>query len=292
MMSRRGRWFAFHGLLLAGALAITGCADLQSVRDFAKTSAATADYRQIVTDYSASPERQKRLQPERYAAALDALAAERAEQARKLQAAQAVLVAYMSALGDLAADDLPNVDSQVDGLNKALEKAGFIGTGDAAIGKETASAASTIAKILVRAAMDHWRQARLEKIIAESHDSIQAVTAGLREMILQDFTRSLDVEAEATRKYFEATIAAATAADEAESVPPLAKVLWLDRQDAIAARRARLVPYAELLDKIGKGHADLAAHKGTLNDKALAARLKQYSQDLRKLYKAAAILAD
>ncbi len=279
-------------LLVAGALVLSGCADLQAVRDFAKTSAATADYRQIVSDYAASPERQKRLQPERFAGQLDAIATERAEQAKRLHAAQAVLADYMDALGDLAANDLPAVDGQIDGLSKTLEKAGFIGTGDAAIGKETAGAAGTIAKILVRATMDHWRQARLEKIIAEADPSVQVVTAGLREVILQDFARSLDIEAEATRKYFEATIAAADAGGQSESVPPLSRVLWLDRQDALAVRRARLAPYADLLSKISQGHAELRANLGSLKDKALHARLKQYAKDLRQLYKAAAVLAE
>lgn len=279
-------------LLLAGMLLLSGCADLQAVRDFAKTSAATADYRQIVSDYAASPERQKRLQPQRFAAQLDAIAVERAGQARRLLAAQSVLADYMDALGDLAADDLPNVDSRIDGISKALEKAGFIGTGDAAIGKETAGAAAAIAKILSRSAMDHWRQAKLEKIIAEADPSIQVVTTGLREVILQDFARSLDIEAEATRKYFEATIAAANADGQSDTVPPLSRVLWLDRQNALAARRARLEPYANLMSKIGQGHAELRANVGALKDKALHARLKQYARDLRQLYKAAALLAE
>ena len=291
-MTRPRHALALRGLMLVALLGLAACADLQAIRDFAKTSSATADYKQIVSDYAASPERQKRLQPERFAGRLDSDIAQRAEQAKRLHAAQAVLADYMDALGDLAADDLPNVDSQIDGLSKALEGAGFIGGGDAAIGKETAGAAATIARILTRAAMDHWRQAKLEKIIAEADPSIQAVTAGLREMILQDFARSLDIEAEATRKYFEATIAAANAGNQSESVPPLSRVLWLDREDALAARRARLEPYANLLMKIGEGHAALRANLGSLKDKALQARLKQYAKDLRKLYKAAAVLAD
>jgi hypothetical protein len=269
---------------------LAGCADLSAVRDFARTSADAAAYRQIVDEYAASPHRQKRYQPERFEARLEAIARDRAAQAERLRAAQAVLAAYMSALGDLAADDLPAVDSQMDGLRSSLEKAGIVGAGEGAIGKETAGAAARIAAILTRAALDHWRQKKIADLIAETDASVQAVTAGLAEIIRQDFARSLDIEAEVLRKYFQSVIGAANATGQADSVPPLARVLWLDRQDEIAARRARLEAYAQLLDRIGQGHAALRANVGNLDDKALASRLKGYARDLKVLYKAAVVL--
>jgi hypothetical protein len=178
----------------------------------------------------------------------------------------------------------------MDGLRSSLEKAGIVGAGEGAIGKETAGAAARIAAILTRAALDHWRQKKIADLIAETDASVQAVTAGLAEIIRQDFARSLDIEAEVLRKYFQSVIGAANATGQADSVPPLARVLWLDRQDEIAARRARLEAYAQLLDRIGQGHAALRANVGNLDDKALASRLKGYARDLKVLYKAAVVL--
>lgn len=273
-------------LVNAFLLGASGCANLDAVRDFAKTSAATADYRQIVADYAMSPERQKRYQPARFAPQLDAQAKARAEQKPKLEAAQTILVEYMTALGDLAADDLPNVDTQVDALGKALEKAKFVGDGDAAISKETGTAAATIANILTRAVLDHWRQKATSRIVREANDSVQTVTAGLREIVLKDFSASLDTEKETVRKYFEAPIAAATAGGDTDAVPPLARILWLEHSDQVETRRAKLMAYAEVLEKIGKGHEDLNKNVDRIQDKALKERLRAYAKDLQALYKA------
>jgi len=278
------RWSVVR-VILIGALFLTGCANLQAVREFSKTSAATADYRQIVTDYVGSPNRQKRYQPERSAAQLKALADARAVQKPSLEGAQKVLVEYMAALGDLAADELPIVDNEIDALGNALEQAKFIGDADAAIKKETATAASTIVKVLSRAVLDHWRQSQVRQIIRETDQSLQTVVAGLREIVLKDFTASLDTEAEAIRKYFEKPIADATSRNEPDAVPPLARILWLEHQDQLAMRRGKLAAYAEVLTTIGKGHADLRTNIDKLDDEALKARLKQYAKNLQTLYK-------
>lgn len=276
--------------ILAGGLLVAGCADLQAVREFAKTSAATADYQQIIANYLTSPDRQKLYQPEKFLDQLDALTKVRVEQKPKLEAAQAVLVAYMSALGDLAADELPKIDTGIDALGSALEKAKFVGGGDEFINKETATAASSIAKVLGRAVLDHGRQAQIVRIIKEADASVQIVTTGLREIVLQDFGRSLDAEAEAVRKYFDAPIADAISRNEPDMVPPLARILRLEHLDRVAARRAKLEAYAEVLSKIGKGHADLRENVEGLDNAALLSRLKQYAKDLRTLHKAIAVI--
>jgi hypothetical protein len=278
-------------LVSAFLLGASGCANLQAVRDFAKTSAATADYRQIVADYAMSPERQKRYQPERSAPDLNVQAKAREEQKPKLEAVQSILVEYMTALGDLAADDLPNVDNQVDALGKALENAKFVGNGDAAISKETGTAAATIAKILTHAVLDHWRQKQTSRIVREANDSVQTVSAGLREIVLNDFSASLDAEEEAVRKYFEAAIAASTAGGDTTGVPPLARILWLEHSDQLQTRRAKLTSYAEVLAKIGKGHEDLNNNVDSLQDKAMKERLRAYAKDLQSLYTAIATLS-
>ncbi len=274
------------GLLLLTSLLASGCADLQAVRSFAKTSAATADYRQIVTDYVESPTRRKRYHPDRYAVQPAGTTTPRARQKTLLAGSQRVLAGYLNALGDLAADELPDVDSEIDGLAKALEKAGFAGDGDAAIRKETASAAGSIAKVLTRAVLDHWRQDRIQKIIRETDGNVQTVVAGLREIVLKDFNASLDIEAEAVRKYFESSIAAAKSRNDEEAVPPLARILMQEHLDRIRERRDRLSSYAEVLKKICTGHADLLANVDKLEDKALQERLEKFAADIRILYKA------
>ena len=261
-----------------------GCVDLKAVRDFAKISSATADYQKIVSDYVESPERQKPYQPERSHPQLDQEIQARSNQKPRLEGVQKVLVEYMSALGDLADDELPNVDKEIDGLGKALEKAKFVGEGDTQINKKTATGAGTIAKILTKAVLDHWRQKELKTIINKTDDSLQEVVLGLREVVQKDFKQSLDIESEAISKFFKKSIAVVKAQGDEEGLPPLANLLLKERLDEILVRKEKLDDYAKVLDKIGKGHADLRKNVNDLENKELIQRLKQYSKDLGKLY--------
>jgi len=273
-------------LLLLGNILLAGCVNLQAVREFAKTSAATAEYRQILADYTGSPHRQQRYQPGRLSEQLSALDKARTEQKAGLERAQTILVQYLNALGDLASDALPHIDKEVDQLGSALEKARFVGVGDAAIKKETATATGTIAKILTKVFLEHWRRPQVRRMIRETDGSLQTVIAGLREIVLQDCNASLDVEAEVIRKYFEKSMAAALSRNDPDGVPPLARLLMLERLEEIEARRGRLSRYAEVLQTIGRGHADLARNVDRFHDMALRERLKQYADELQALYRA------
>jgi len=276
----------FGGLLVIAALALSGCANLEVVGKFAKTSAATADYQQVVVDYADSPRRQRSYQPERMAAQLDALVKRRAEQKPQLEGSQKVLVEYMSALGDLAADKLPNVDDEIDGIGKSLETAQFVGDGDAQIGKKTATAAASIAKVLVRAVLDAWRQCQLIKIVKESDPHLQIVVAGLKEVLDKDLRGSLDNEELAVSKPFQAWIAAATSGNDPDGAPSVARILLSERLEQVQGKLAKLDAYIRVLDTIGKGHADLFANVDKMDGKTLKTRLQVYSKDLQTLHKA------
>lgn len=262
-----------------------GCVDLKAVRDFAKISSATADYQKIVSDYVESPERRKPYEPERSHPQLEQEIQARSNQKPKLEGVQKILVEYMSALGDLANDELPNVDQEIDGVGKALEKAKFVGDGDAQINKRTAEGAGTIAKILTKAVLDHWRQKELKSLINKTDDSLQEVLRGLREVVQKDFSQSLDIESEAISKFFNKSIAVAKAKGDEEGLPPLANLLLKERLEEVFVGKKKLDEYTNVLDKIGKGHADLRKNVNDLENKELTQRLKQYSKDLGKLYR-------
>lgn len=273
------------GAFAVGCLWLCGCANLAAVREFAKTSAATADYKQVVADYTNSPTRQLRYQPDRNADTLKQLATKRAAQGPMLEATQQVLVAYMSSLGDLAADKLPNVDSEIDGLSKALETAKFVGDGDQQIGKETATAAASIAKVLIRAGLDGWRQREVVKIVKETNAPLQDVVAGLKEILDKDLRMSLQNEEIAVSKPFQSWNAAAKAGNDPDGAPQVARILLDERLEQVKAKRASLDAYIKVLDTIAKGHDDLFKNVDKFDKKDLVERLKGYSKDLQTLYK-------
>ena len=170
------------------------CTDLEAVRKFASTSAATADYRQVIADYAESPSRRQRYAGPQATEDLVETAKRRREHQVRLEAAQTILVKYMTALGDAAADGLPNVDDEIEGLTQALEGAGFVGDADRQLGKETATAAASLGKVLTRVVLDHWRQGEVAAVVREADPHVQEVVAGLKEVIGTDCLQSLESE--------------------------------------------------------------------------------------------------
>lgn len=278
------------GPFLALLLVVSGCAgaDLPAVRRFAKTSAATADYRELVTDYVFSPKRQMRYVPDRFAAQWEAQYQERLKQKPALEAAQLALVKYMNALGDIAADQPTVVDAELESLQKALTGAKFVASADSSAETETGTAAAGVAKILARIAVDGWRRQQAAQIIHDADPHIQQLTAGLREVISKDFAQSFDIEAEALNKYFTGMIDAANGSMQWDTLASLARVLWKERAEQITGRRDGIPLYVEVLSAIAKGHADLAASAANLGDSALTARLARYASDIQALYRALA----
>lgn len=177
--------------LLAGPLA--GCVDLGAVRSFAKTSAATADYQQVPADYAASTVRRESFKP--FTAVFSTqVPLTRAADIRRFGKAQAVLVAYMNALGDLAADELPSVDPEMSKLADELKKANFLTFTNPRAQSKTLTAAGTIAASLIKIALDAKRQAELSRLIMASDTTIQVVVAGLADIVDKDFITSLQAE--------------------------------------------------------------------------------------------------
>jgi len=272
-------------VVLAMVTNFCGCVNLDAVRQFAKTSAATADYKQVVADYAESPVRAMRYVTPDRVEKLKAQAALRAKQRPRLEAAQAVLVIYMSKLGDAAAGDLPKVDDEIDGFIKALETGKFVGDADGQIGNETATAAASLAKVVVRVLLDHWRQHEIAEVIQEVDPNIKAMVLGLKAVIETDFMQALDSEQEDVDVAFALWLRATKSFDDPSGLPPPAKIILQERLDAIERKREAAKKYVEALDKIGEGHASLANDKIKLDDEALKAQLKIYVTDLQTLYK-------
>ena len=277
------------GLGAAAALALSGCTNLEAVRSFATTSATAVENREVLADYAQAPVALGRLAPAERSADLATQGKERAEQRARLLAVQRLLGHYFRTLADLAASDLPDANSEIGKLTAAVEDAkGAVGAG--AVTNSTIEAAGSIAKVLTRLSLDGWRQARVASIVREVDPSLQKVVAGLREVVLTDFSASLDQEAEAIRSYFGTAVADAKARGEEDGCGRLARYLEAEALDGVEARRMKLRPYAEALAKVGKGHAELAANGAKLDRKALVEMLRQLSKELTTLAKATGTL--
>jgi hypothetical protein len=287
--SRRSCRPVAAGLGAAVVLALSGCTNLDAVRSFATTSATAVENREVVADYAQAPALLGRLAPADRSAELASQAKERAKQRAKLSAVQGVLGHYFRTLADLAASNLPSANAEIGALTAAAEEAkGAVGAG--AVANSMIDAAGSIAKVLTRLSLDGWRQARIAEVVREADPSVQKVVAGLSEVVLTDFSASLDQEAEAIRSYFGTAFADAKGHGEEDGCGRLARYLEAEALDGVQARRLKLRPYAEALARVGKGHAELAANGAKLDGKALVEMLRQLSKELTTLANATGTL--
>lgn len=270
--------------LLAGLcfLLLTGCANLGAIQEFARTSADSAAYTQLTDEYINSPETSKRYTLESEAdkrAALDAKALERKPQAARLMLMHQALSSYMTTLGELAADDLAEADTELDAMFNAAAKANYVD-------ETTGAPLRSISKILVEAALNGYRQRELNKVIAAGNAPLQQLIAN-QLAIMEGYRESLAVERAMQVSHQRALYAMAR--DKGRE-PVAAELLW-ERGNLTAAQFAQrekaLPKYVETLKQIAAGHQALYDNRESLSNKEVAAQIKRYTKRIRAGLKAA-----
>jgi len=259
-----------RGLLFAAAAVLSGCANLNAVRDFAAEAESISSYQTIPADFVNANVRRQALYG-------------RDESVDKLQsykdyqelfvARQAVLTTYMGALVAVADDDVINYQKNIDAAANAATKADVLDKSSADL---IASAANLVAKL----ATDGARRKLLRDIVTRCDPAIQELTSALAETVSNDYVAFLNGEDRAADSLRE---------DAAQSQNLGLKRLthYTLREHAIelAQRKESAAAYAKALAKIGAGHAQLAAHIGDFSAKQFVAEIKGYQDELKSLEK-------
>ncbi|MBI5875021.1 MAG: hypothetical protein HZB81_04125, partial [Deltaproteobacteria bacterium] len=108
-------------LLLFLSLVLSGCADLKSIRAFSEISSESTAYTSFTDDYVKSVERQKRYQDASHYEKLDEIIKEREAQRSALLAIHKGVSDYMSALGELASDEIISYDKSLVEMSQTME---------------------------------------------------------------------------------------------------------------------------------------------------------------------------
>lgn len=275
-MIRFSSRFLFPAFFLL--LTLSGCANLQAVREFSSASAASAEYTALVDDYAASPLRQKEFQPERTHADLDAMAAAREAQKEDLLAIHTLIAEYMDSLGRLAADEIVVFDAEYDLLASTLRDRQMLGS-------KEADAYARIAKVLTTAAADGWRRRRLAKIIEETNDDFQIVAGALTTIVAKDFRASLENEKLVLAKHYGGMIAEAKANPPQGAGIAALTELMKERLASVDAKIEAVDIYAAILERIAEGHQQLYEGRKSLSKKDLLKEMQREAKDLRRAYK-------
>lgn len=275
--------------LLAGlyALLLSGCANLGAIQEFAKTSADSAAYTQLTDEYVNSPETSKLYTLEgdvSERSRLEALAAGRKPQAARLMLMHHTLTGYMSAVGELAADDLAEADKELDGMFDAAVKANYVD-------ESTGAPLRSITKILAEAALNGYRQRELNKVIEAANAPLQQLIAH-QLALMNGYGESLANE-RAMQIRHQRTLHAL--AREKGREPAAAELIW-ERINVTAAQfvqREKAIPkYIETLRQIAAGHQALYDNRDRLSSKEVAVQIKRYTKRIQAALKAARTPAD
>lgn len=260
--------FALAVTLISVAL-ITGCTNLNAVRDFAKEAAALGDYRPVPADFVETNVRMQALYGRE--ASADQLAPIKSY--RKLfEQRQVVLVKYMGALASLAEDDLLSCKSNLDQVASAATAADVLEKADANL---FASAANLTLKI----ATDGARRRLIHEIVGRCDQPVQRLTKALAETVEADYLESLKREQQA-----EDSLLLDVKASKDQGLSRLANYTMQEHRIALAQRMASAKAFAKALTKVAEGHARLAAHPGDFTTKEFIAEIKGYQDEIKNLH--------
>ncbi len=269
--------------ILLSLTALTSCVDLKAIRDFAGSATLLADHEKVADDFATEVERQRLYEPQNGGGPT---LQDRKDQKKKFVATQKILAEYMATLAALAAEELPDVSKDITSLTDAIKGSEFISKSDADAKHSTLTAAGNIAGLLTTKLLDAKRQRVLCSTVSSQKQNVRTVIDGLTDVAKNDFAEVINDERGAANSYFNKIN---TRAADTVSVRMLTKLLRIQHDQELASRDTVLRRYVRALQKIGKGHDDLAANvcsKKLLNSKSFQSQLKGYAKDLKSLYEA------
>ena len=279
--SRSLRFFVTAGALIV----LSACVDLSAIREFAASSSNAASYESFVDEYVAFYSANSRFadlngdgqitREELDVIQFDLRTVERSSQRAALIELHAVVANYMDALGNLASDDVVNVDTQFSALGSAVGSLEIITP-------EVATAATSISSLLTTAILEGWRRAELREFIAASNTDFQLILQALHNFVegiaLEDDATERDLyRAYLTRLRNQSSDPAAIAAlNELE-------LLWNQRIDQEAASKDA---YLLVLQDIGEGHQELFDNLDEIREEQVLSDVRAYERRIRTTFNA------
>ena len=259
-------------ILCAGLL--TGCADLKGIRQFADSAAAAASYTDLTASYINGPDRMKQYEESKdRQAELDKESVARQKQEKALLGLHRGVQAYMKAMGALASDEVISYDQSLTKLGDQIKDTKLLS-------ESKVDAYQGIAKILLKAATDGYRQKKLRQLIEEANPPFQKVAEGLKDLVGDAYVLSLENEKTLLNDYYREVIKLAPANDPGIE---LVKENWRIKQNELEARKKACLVYAETIGKIAEAHQELFNHRDKLDAKLTLDLIASYSQDLDDL---------
>lgn len=265
-----------HAVVIFFAICVllsTGCANLETVRNFAKQSASLTSGTEAIDYWGKWDDRSKSFDeiiaklPSKGGSPpiklIGPISAPSKEELDSIKALQAVLSAYMDKLGSLAEDDIVDVSKQVDGLVENLDKLPTNLPEDKQ--NKINSAYGTIIK-LVKLPLDAYRHYKVRQLIRENDKNIEQLTYGLS-ISMNSVSKFVGAEKDSVLNWYEIITSDYPAPSNFQSA-----YHWKKDKDSIvqayAGKTKAITDYKNALETIKKSHSEMAKDLSMFNTKS------------------------
>jgi hypothetical protein len=257
---------------------LAGCADLSGIRDFSKIAADSTGFTNIVDDYAQSNNKRLSymypdLEMRGEVAHLQKDSKLRADQAKELLNVLKAVESYMSALGDLASDNIVDQSTNLQNLQSQISAANLI---DPKLSKPAFAITSVVTKMIT----DGYRQRNLREAINEANPYIQDIDKNFEILLQNDFPLALRLEKTSVNDYYDYWHNIASDHHELAAIEIL-RVKQRDDTVLYEEKEHQLEVYRDVFKKIAAGHQELFKNQHDLKSKALLSTIKQYVLEIR-----------
>lgn len=275
-----------HALPLLGLIAaLTSCADLAAVRDFARTSSEAASFEALVEDYIDGPARLNAIRGQDAPDRVEARLAQRED----LLTLQDAVADYMHLLGQLAGEEGTAVENARSTKQRRRQRRRPQPEGERrreSMSPEASSEAESLFQLVNDAILQHWREAEIVLLLERGGPSFDVIIHSMRNDLLPAFELDLELERSALRSRHRAHLERLDNAENLDEATRSAIVELLGERHRkqlaeVAAHRRAIADYSDVLDSIRAGHERL---QGTRNftAEALVAELRDRSRSIRE----------
>lgn len=211
---------------------------------------------------------------------------------KALKDANQIILDYLEALGELAANDLTNFDPQLDSIGTSLQGLPGLNEGEK---KEAVGAGTAIAKFLFRAATDGYRREQLKQAVTTANAPLQTLVTALAKAVSQHYINGLlKTEQLAVNNYYSFYLGRVLTAPRTESVSAQVNTEtakdqeWKNTNKIIEEKKVLATGYLNLLKKIAYDH-EILRGMYVKGEKPSATQVKrmadEYSKELKLLVK-------
>lgn len=259
--------------LVCVLMLLSGCANLQAVKDYSSSSRETIQaVNPVAKDFYDSCLRANSAKP---FGSLSKCATEQ-QASKAILTVASVLDAYDAALGALASDELADYSADVGKLTDQAKKLN-------GLDPKQVNAVGELASLIARAATSGYQQKEVAKFVQESDDAVGVVAEGLAYAIETNYAQAISLEISGWEDAYR-RVERVDRESEPLEWEAYARLQW-QRRAELDGKLATAQALAQSIRAIGQTHHRLKQDAGKLDAKEVYASVRTFIDAARPVVK-------